>query len=400
MIKLNQNYERQILHIDMNAFFASCEQALNPELKKAPLIVGGDPKKRTGIVLASSYDAKSYGVKTAMTLHEALKLCPKAIFVKPTPGLYERISKDVMEIFNQYTPKVEQISIDEAFLDMTGTQNLFGDTLQAAKIIQNKVLQELQLPCSVGISSNKLLAKMASDFKKPMGITTIYPHEVHEKLWPLNVSALYGIGRKSVIKLNKIEVRTIGELANIDLDILISHFGNSMAQKMHRYANGIDYSLVESDGEPAKSVGNELTFPKDLTQLKDIFRELLVLSDKVGYRLRKKNLKGKTISIKIKFFDFTVITRSKTIEAPTDSTDRIYEVIKGLILANQFNKGIRLLGVTVSNFEDDTNQQLSLFNQEIGNNKLDYMVDNIRNKYGYGAVKRGTILEKEIKTYK
>lgn len=394
-MKLGNSYERQILHIDMNSFFASCEQAINPELKKVPLIVGGDPDKRSGIVLAASYDAKRYGIKTTMTLYEAAKLCPNAIFVKSTPGLYERMSKSVMEIFDQYTPIVEQISIDEAFLDMTGTENLFGNILEVAKNIQNKILKVLQLPCSVGISSNKLLAKMASDYKKPMGITTIYPHEVQEKLWPLKVSSLYGVGKKSVIKLNQLEVNTIGQLAKIDLDILISHFGNSMAQTMHKHANGIDDSLVEPIGEPVKSVGNELTFPKDLTQLKDIFKELLVLSDKVAYRLRKKKLKGKTISIKIKFSDFTVITRAKTIDVATDSTDCIYEVVKKLYLANQFDKKIRLLGVTVSNFENEEMLQLSLFNQEFNSNKVDYMVDEIRNKFGYNSIKRGTLFEKD-----
>jgi len=394
VIKVNLSYKSQILHIDMNAFFASCEQAVNPELRKTPLIVGGDPYKRTGIVLAASYDAKHCGVKTTMALHEAAKLCPNATFIKPSGGLYEKMSKQVMAIFDQYTPAMEQVSIDEAFLDMTGTESLFGNILQVAEIIQLRILQELELPCSVGISSNKLLAKMASDYKKPMGITTIYPHEVQEKLWPLKVSDLYGVGKKSVIKLNQIGVKTIGHLAKIPMDVLISHFGNSTAQMMILHANGIDDSLVEPVSEGVKSVSNELTFPKDLTQLKDICRELLVLSDKVAYRLRKKNLKGKTIGIKVKFFDFTVITRAKTIDVMTDSTDRIYQVVRELMIANQFNKPIRLLGVTVSNFDNEEIQQLSLFNQEISTNKLDYMVDEIRKKHGYSAVKRATILEK------
>lgn len=416
---MNQRYEKQILHIDMNAFFASCEQAINPELRKTPLIVGGDPDRRSGIVLAASYDAKRFGVKTTMTLHEAAKLCPDATFIKPSKGLYEIMSKKVMAIFEQYTPLVEQVSIEEAFLDMTGTDSLFGDILSVAKMIQNRILQELELPCSVGISSNKLLAKMASDYKKPMGITTIYPHEVQEKLWPLKVSELYGVGKKSVIKLHELGIRTIGQLAQLEMHTLVSLFGNSMAGMMKRHANGIDDTLVEPVSEAVKSVGNELTYSKDLTSLSDIFRELLVLSEKVGYRLRKKHLKGKTISIKVKFYDFTVITRAKTIDSPTDATDRIYQVAKDLIVNEQsilmksikrepeyehpdtkgeslLSKPIRLLGVTVSNFQDDEIQQLSLFDQEISTNKLDGMVDEIRKKHGYDAVKRGTILEKEI----
>lgn len=394
-MKVNQSYERQILHIDMNAFFASCEQAKNPELRKTPLIVGGDPDKRSGIVLAASYDAKRCGVKTTMALHEAAKLCPNATIMKPSGGLYDKMSKQVMAIFDQYTPAMEQVSIDEAFLDMTGTESLFGDILQVAEVIQHRILEELELPCSVGISSNKLLAKMASDYKKPMGITTIYPHEVQEKLWPLKVSDLYGVGKKSVIKLNQIGVKTIGDLAKIHPDILISYFGNNMAQMMIRHAHGISDSSIKPVSEAVKSVGNELTFQKDLTQIKDISKELLVLSDKVGYRLRKKNLKGKTISIKVKFFDFTVITRAKTIDVMTDSTDRIYQVVRELFIVNQYNKPIRLLGVTVSNFDNDTMQQLSLFDQGSSTNKLDHMVDEIRKKHGYSAVKRATILEKK-----
>lgn len=392
MIRLKQSYERQILHIDMNSFFASCEQIINPELREKPLVVGGDPEKRSGIVLAASYDAKRCGVKTTMTLREAAKLCPNANFVKSTPGLYDKISKKVMEVFHQYTPLVEQLSIDEAFLDMTGTDNLFGDIFYVAETIQNRILQELELPCSVGISSNKLLAKMASDYKKPMGITSIYPHETQDKLWPLEASYLYGVGKKSVIKLNQIGVSTIGQLAQANIDVLITHFGNSFAQTIHRYANGIDDSPVEPIGEPIKSMGNEITFPKDLTNTKDIFSELLVLADKVGYRLRKKNLKGRTISIKVKFLDFTVITRAKTIDTATDSTDRIYQLAKDLIIENQMKKPIRLLGITVSKFEVEEVQQLSFFQNNTSTNKLDHMVDEIRKKYGYHAVKRATNL--------
>jgi DNA polymerase-4 len=390
---MNLDYERQILHIDMNSFFASCEQAVNPELKKAPLIVGGDPEKRSGIVLAASYDAKRYGVKTTMTLNEAARLCPGAVFVKPTHGLYEKMSRQVMQIFSEYAPAMEQLSIDEAFLDMTGTQSLYGDIMQVAKVIQNRILEELKLPCSVGISSNKLLAKMASDYKKPMGITTIYPHEVEEKIWPLKVSELFGVGKKSAIKLNQSGIQTIGQLAKTDILILNGLFGESMANMLHNYANGIDPSPVEPVKEDSKSVGNEMTFPEDLTKTEDILRELLILSDKVAYRLRQKKLKGKTISIKVKYYDFSVITRAHTIDTVTDSADCIYNAVKELIKTNKLTKAIRLLGVTVTNFEDENNQQLSLFTQDNNTSKLDSMLDEIREKYGYSAVKRATNLK-------
>ena len=390
---MEMKYDRQILHIDMNSFFASCEQAANPELKKAPLIVGGDPEKRSGIVLAASYDAKKFGVKTTMTLNEAARLCPHAVFIKASHGLYDEMSQQVMKIFAEYAPVMEQLSIDEAFLDMTGTEKIFGDIMHIAKEIQNRILEELQLPCSVGISSNKLLAKMASDYKKPMGITTIYPHEVEEKLWPLRVSELFGVGKKSAAKLNQAGIQTIGELAKTDISILVSLFGESMAWMLNRHANGIDSSVVESTKDESKSVGNEMTFPEDLVKTEDILNELLLLSDKVAYRLRRMSLKGRTISIKIKFNDFNLITRAHTIESATDSADCIFQNVKLLINNCKLTKPIRLLGVTVSNFKDENIKQLTLFSYEKDKSKLDNMLDEIREKFGYNAVKRATNLK-------
>lgn len=389
---MKKSYDRQILHIDMNSFFASCEQAVNPELKKAPLIVGGDPQRRSGIVLAASYDAKQYGVRTTMTLNEALRLCPHAVIVKASHDLYEEMSEQVMKIFAEYAPVMEQLSIDEAFLDMTGTQSLFGEISRVAELIQNRILEELKLPCSVGISSNKLLAKMASDYKKPMGITSIYPDEVEEKIWPLKVSELFGVGKKTALKLNQSGIQTIGQLAKTDIALLCSLFGDSTAKMLHDYANGIDSSPVEANREEAKSVGNEVTYPNDLTNSEDILRELLALADKVAYRLRRNRLKGKTISIKIKFNDFTVITRAHTIEEVTDSADYIYHTAKELFSSCKASKPIRLLGITVSNFADDNIRQLSLFSQDNNRSRLDLMLDEIRGKYGYNAIKRAASL--------
>ena len=390
---MTQNYAKQILHIDMNSFYASCEQAANPELKKVPLIVGGDPTKRSGIVLAASYDAKACGVKTTMPLYKAAKLCPEANFVKPSRGLYEEMSKKVMEIFDQYTPIKEQVSIDEAFLDMTGTEKLFGSVDDVAKSIQERILVELDLPSSVGISSNRLLAKMASDYKKPMGITTIYPHEVSEKIWPLPVQTLHGVGKKTSTKLISLGIRTIGDLANGNKDLLVHHFGEKTACLIVDHAMGkASDQLDPMSKQNVKSVGNENTYPNDLTDQEDIKHQLLLLADKVGYRLRKKMLKGKTISIKVKYSDFSVITRSKTLQTLTDSTDIIYEVSKELFWENQRNKPVRLIGITVSNFASDDSVQLSLFDQQEETSKIDLMVDEIRKKHGYGFVSRATML--------
>jgi len=389
---MNNKYDRQIMHIDMNSFYASCEQAANPELRNVPLIVGGDPKKRKGIVLAASYDAKRYGVKTAMTLNEAARLCPDAVFIRANHELYEEMSEQVMQIFAEYAPVMEQLSIDEAFLDMTGTQLLYGDLMQLAKKIQSRIMDELMLPCSVGISSNKLLAKMASDFKKPMGITAIYPDDIEEMIWPLKVSELYGVGKKTAMKLNQVGIKTIGELAKTDISVLSGILGESTAMMLHNYANGIDTSPVISSRDEIKSVGHEMTFPEDLIRIEDIMRELLVLVDKTAYRLRQKRLKGKTVSIKIKFNDFTLTKRAHTINEVTDSADCIYQVAKELIGSCKLSKPIRLLGVTVSNFEDDSVKQLSLFSQDKDRGKLDAMLDEIRGKYGFDAIKRATSL--------
>ena len=389
---MNKKYDRQIMHIDMNSFYASCEQAANPELRNVPLIVGGDPEKRKGIVLAASYDAKRYGVKTTMTLNEAARLCPDAVFIRANHELYEEMSEQVMQIFAEYAPVMEQLSIDEAFLDMTGTEQLYGDLKKLARKIQNRIMDELMLPCSVGISSNKLLAKMASDFKKPMGITTIYPDDIKEMIWPLKVSELFGVGKKTAMKLNQLGIRTIGELAKTDIGVLSGLLGEGTAMMLHNYANGIDPSPVVSSRDEIKSIGHEMTYPEDLTRIEDILRELLVLVDKTAYRLRQKGQKGKTISIKIKLNDFTLITRAHTISEVTDSADCIYQVAKELVTSCKIAKPIRLLGVTVSNFEDDSIKQLSLFSQDNDRKKLDSMLDEIRGKYGFDAIKRAASL--------
>ncbi len=389
--------DKLIFHIDMNAFFASCEQVIRPDLKGKAIAVVGDASRRSGIVLAASYEAKAYGVKTTMPIYKATQCYKDIILVSSTYGLYSEMSKKVMEIFDYYTPVKEQLSIDEAFLDMTGTKQLFGKPEKAAKKIQDNILNELDLGCSVGISSNKLLAKMASDMKKPMGITTLFPCEIQKKMWPMNVGELYGVGKKSVSKLNELGIHTIGDLAITDKSSLKEYFGIKSSEYMLKSANGISSSkLVESGTTKVKSVGNELTYSEDIIQFDRIKNELLLLADTVGYRLRHKLLKGRTLQIKIKYNDFTVITRSITFNKPTDSTDYIYEKAYELIKKNRGGKPIRLLGISLTNFEVELGNQLSLFEQEnnFETSKLDIMVDNVRDKFGYTAIKRGSLVDR------
>lgn len=386
--------KRLIFHIDMNAFFASCEQVIHPELKNKAIIVGGDPKRRSGIVLACSYEAKKYGVKTTMPLHQALNLCPHGIVIKSSIGLYGEMSKKVMAIFDDYTPLKEQLSIDEAFLDMTGTEHLFGHYLDAAKTIQDRIYNELDLGCSIGISSNKLLAKMASDMKKPMGITTLFLDEIEAKMWPMPVGELYGVGKKTVPKLKELGIRTIGDLAGANPHSMTERFGDLGANHMIQIANGISSDILhESGSSEMKSVGNEITFSKDIYEEAELKKHLLYLSDKVGYRLRKKFYKGKTITLKIKFNDFTVITRSKSLKQVTDNTDIIYELACELLRKNKGTLGIRLIGVTVSNIGDEVGVQLCLFDQPDEEAPVDGMVDSIRGKFGYDAIVRGKLMD-------
>ena len=389
--------KKTIFHIDMNSFFASCEQALNPELKKKPLIVGGDPKTRRGIVLAASYDAKACGVYTTQLVQEAVRMCPQALLIKSTYGLYTDMSQKVMAIFDDYSPVVQKASIDEAFLDMTGTEHLFGPPLEAAATIQQRILRELDLPCSVGIAHNKLLAKMGSDFKKPMGITTIYEEEIADKLWPLKVGELYGIGKKTVPKLQDIGILTIGDLANYDLQKLIQRFGHKAGNAMHGSANGMGSDHVHAEREAAKSVGNEITYSKDIEDLEAIKEEVLLLCDKVGYRLRKYMLSGKTVTVKMKYSDFKVTTKSKTIAGPTHHTEVIYETAIDLVEESWKGQPLRLIGVTVSNFEGEEAQQISLFDMEAEpeHPEVDHMVDEIRGRFGYGMIKRASLLDKK-----
>lgn len=392
--------EKLIFHIDMNSFFASCEQVIHPELKQKPIAVVGDATRRSGIVLAASYEAKAYGIKTTMPIHQAVKLFPGLILVSSTFGLYSKMSRQVMQIFDNYTPLKEQLSIDEAYLDMTGSEFLFGPPEVAAQRIMNQIQKELDLGCSIGIATNKLLAKMASDMKKPLGITTLFADEIPLKLWPLKVGELYGIGRKTVPRLNELGIFTIGDLARTPLDVLIHNFGDKSGHYMHDASKGIGSDILEIEGQtPVKSVGNELTYSKDLVDAEELQRELLILADMVGHRLRCKMLMGRTLQVKIKYFDFEVITRSETFPRPTDSTDYIYEKALDLVLQNRGKKPIRLLGISISNFDASGLQQLSFFDEpvKIQDNKVDKMVDTVREKFGYNAIARASLLDKNYK---
>ncbi len=388
---------RIIFHIDMNAFFASCEQVVTPELKGKPIAVVGDTSKRSGIVLAASYEAKAYGVKTTMPIYQAKQCCKDLILVRSTYGLYKEMSQKVMAIFDNYTPLKEQLSIDEAFLDMTGTTHLFGEPIEAAKRIQRQIKEELDLGCSIGIAPNKFLAKTASDFKKPMGITSLFEESIPTILWPMPVSEMYGIGKRTAPKLEALGIKTIGDLAKTKPELLLPNFGEKSTFRMLQSANGKGSDQLVPEGTTSvKSVGNELTYSNDLINDEEIRRELLVLADTVGHRLRHKMLKGRTLQIKIKYDDFSLMTRSYTMAKNTHETDIIFKEALKLVLEHKKKKPIRLLGISMSQFDDNTSKQLSLFDEPSMQSEkdVDEMVDRVRGKFGFNAISRASILDK------
>lgn len=392
---------RLIFLVDMNAFFISCETARNPELKGKPAAVAGDPKQRSGIILAANYEARKYKVKTTMVLHEAKKLCPELIIVPPDHELYERNSREVMNILSRYTPVVQQNSIDEAWMDLTGCEKLFGSPLEIARNIMDNISTELDLWCSIGISENKFLAKMGSELKKPQGITELFVKDIKEKLWPLPIREMYGIGKQTEQRLMGYAIYKIGDIAKSNVEFLKSNFGK-YGEELHRLSNGIDTSAVVSNPvHDNKSISRSTTLPFDTNDIEYIRSILRSLAEEVGYEARKYGYKGKTIAISIKYDDFTTVTRQKTV-TPTYLTKEIYTTTLMLYEGNKGkNKLIRLLGVGLSNFSDDGSEQISMFELLGGSNggqkeeTIEKTIDKIRERFGNKKIIRGSMLKKD-----
>ena len=386
--------KKVIFLVDMNAFYVSCEMARNSELKGIPAAVAGDPKNRSGIILTANYEARKFGVKTTMLLHEAKKLCPNIVFVPPDHTYYQNMSNKVMILLSKYTPLIQINSIDEAWLDMTGCDALFGKPSVIAQKIMTDIQNELDLWCSIGISENKFLAKMASERKKPLGITEIWVKDIAEKLWHLDIREMVGIGKQMEQKLHRMGIYKIGDLAKSDKQLMTKYFGKS-GTELHQLANGIDASTVTVNPDhDSKSIGRSTTLSEDTIDIKMIEKVLLDLAEEVGTEARQNNYKGKTVSIVLKYSDFKSITRQKTV-VPTYLTKEIYQT--GLALINEnWDKRfmIRLLGISISNFQNPDIEQLSLFD-EIGfecknekEEKLERAMDMIREKFGTDKIKR------------
>jgi DNA polymerase-4 len=393
--------KRVIFLVDMNAFFISCEKTRHPEIEGKPAAVAGDPVNRSGIILTANYEARKYGIKTTMILREAFRLCPDLIIIPPDHKFYEMKSKEVMEILSDYTPVIEQNSIDEAWLDMTGSESLFGQPLEAAGNIMDRIKNELDLWCSIGISENKFLAKMASEMKKPLGITELWKKDIEEKMWPLPVSLMYGVGKQTAKKLNSMGIYTIKDLALTKIDNIYKKLGKTGVELV-RLARGIDDSPVNATREEVKSIGRSTTLAHDITDIEYAKAILMDLADDLGMSARKSGKKGNTVQITIKYSNFNTITRQMTI-SPTCNIKDIYGAGVRLLEKNWTGEPVRLLGISLSGFQNER-EQISLFDLDVDekeiktDKKIDSLEDailKIRKKYGTDIIKPGITHKKE-----
>jgi DNA polymerase-4 len=384
--------ETVILHVDMDAFFASVEQKERPWLEGKPVVVVGDPEKRHGVVTAASYAARHYGIKAGMSLMDAKHLCPHAIFlVGCYGGKYEYIASRLREIFYRFTPAVEPYSIDEAFLDITGCQRLFGSPVELGAKLKRTVKKTLGLSCSVGIAPNKLLAKLASSLDKPDGLMVISPDHIKNVLDQLEVTKLCGIGRRTARVLSNLGIHTLQELAAYPTEVLKGKFG-IVGEWLHFAAQGIDHTPVFSEYIAEKSMGHERTLERDIGDPEEIGSVLLSLSAMVARRLRAKGTMGRTITLKIRHTDFATFVRSQTIPHPTDSEHDIAGVAFGLASQAGWGAGVRLLGVSVSNLTDQQQcRQMLLPLTQYGDKRSSIypVIDKIRDKFGEDSINWG-----------
>lgn len=393
--------EKVIFHIDVNSAFLSWEAVYrlkhlggSIDLREIPSAVGGDVAKRHGIIVAKSIPAKKYNIQTGEPVVDALRKCPSLTLVPPNYELYEKNSKAFIEILRRYSDVVEQYSIDEAFVDMTGTSNLFGSPVVAANRIKDEIHRELGFTVNVGVSSNKLLAKMASDFKKPDLVHTLFPDEIEKKMWPLPVRDLFFVGGASEKKLKSLGIKTIGDLAKADVRILKSVL-KKQGETIWKFANGIDAAKVEPMPLDNKGYGNSTTISFDVVDAQTAKMVLLSLAENIGRRLRKDEVRIEVVSVGIRFCDLSYLSHQKVLPSSTNITKEIYETACSLFDELWDGTPIRLLGLQTSRVsKNESNRQLTLFDdmdyekQE----KLDEAVDHIRERFGLDAIQRASFL--------
>jgi DNA polymerase-4 len=383
---------RIILHIDMDAFYAAIEQRDQPEFRGKPVVVGADPHhgRGRGVVSTASYEARKFGIHSAQPISEAWRKCPHAIFLPVRMSRYVAVSRQIMDILSYYSPLIEKISLDEAFLDLSGTERLLGDYIVTGKKIKAHIRDMTGLSASVGIGPNKLIAKIASDHDKPDGFIVVDPDHFSEFLYPLSIRRLWGIGKQTEKRLHDIGVHTISDLSKLSLDFLMHEYGK-WGRCLYYYAQGIDESPVVPYRD-AKSVSHEITFPKDETSTEIMRQTLLQLSEKVGYRLRLQELMAKTVSLKVRFADFTTLIRSSTLPNPFFLGESIYHEVYHLFeTIDLAERSIRLLGVAVSQLISSHAMQTDLFSSSSDEklNKATEAIDQLRNRFGDDVIHRG-----------
>jgi DNA polymerase IV len=389
-----QRQTKYIIHFDMDAFYPSVEILDNPELKGKPVIVGGS--KERGVVSSASYEARKFGVHSAQPVAKAIRLCPDGILLPVRMSRYQDISKQVFEIFYRFTPLVEPLSIDEAFLDVTGSMRLFGRPENIAKEIKKIVLTETGLTISAGVAPSKFVAKIASDMDKPDGLTVVHSDGIRDFLDPLPVEKMWGVGKVTQRFLSRLNIHTFKELRQTPVKVLEDKIGKH-GVKIHQLAMGIDEREVIPEHD-VKSIGHEQTFSQDIVSMNTVQKELLALSNKVARRMRHKNLNGKTITLKVKYFDFVQVTRSTTLPKSIDDGSQIYSIVCGLLKKTEVTKKpIRLLGISLSQLNfSGIGTQLSLFDQDRSSQKrqrLNLALDSLYEKFGDRSVVPGTLLK-------
>ena len=391
---------RLIFHIDVNSAFLSWESVRRvkqglPDLRNVPACIGGDPKKRTGIVVAKSIPAKKYGVQTGEPVAMALRKCPDLVIAKSDFELYIKCSRAFKEICASYAPVMESFSIDEVFLDMTGTSLIYPDPVRTAHEIKDKIRNELGFTVNVGISTNKLLAKMASDFEKPDKVHTLFPEEIPTKMWPLPVRDLLFLGKASEKKLTEAGIHTIGDMAHAREAEIQTLLGNKAGHQLWQYACGIDDSPVRAQPEEAKGFSVETTFNDDIVSVEQVLPILLEQCDVVATRMRRKEKKCTSVSVTFRTLDFRNKSHQTTLPNATDMTDEIYKNAKKLFVESWKGDPLRLIGVALTNLTDESFEQMSLFEdneQKERHRKLDATMDAIRQKFGNDKITRASIM--------
>lgn len=374
-----------ILHADMDAFFSAVEQRERPELQGKAVIVGGVNLSNRGVVSTASYEARKFGVHSAMPIAQAKKLCPKGIYLPARHVLYKKVSQDVFEILKRYTPLVEKISIDEAFLDVKGCERLYGSAVEIAEKIKKEVKKQTQLTISVGVSINKFLAKLASDYNKPDGLKIIKKNEIKSFMYDLDIDKIWGVGDVFAAKLAAEEVYKARDIWPYSIEELKDRFGKA-GIKLFFLARGLDKRAVESQNK-IKSISHEETFVDNLQDRDKVLAYLFKMSEKVSFRLHSNSLKGSTVFIKIRYSDFSTYSRQISLKVAINSSEEIYRNAKQLLIKNNFlKKPLRLLGIGVSNLCQEGQKQLNLFSDS--EDQLDKTIDDLKRKYGFNKISR------------